>query len=360
VNAVQNLKVAGSATTTVGGDQFEMDGNPLEGLLAVAAERAAELATMAADRAIAHVEGVVQGAIGQVMGPVDQIVGQAQGLGQAMAGAANGDLSAAAHLVAGASSLPGAGQVLGNLGVPPPAATQTAPGADMSAGATSGANALRAAATSAIQRGMSSARDAVGQALGMGGSGGGGEAMANKGGAAGTVSGQDESNTAKGPGHSHYKVTGSHSETSAALRLMAALNGINTNVTLSMTQTVGAAYVELVLGNHAESTEAMKTENSVGLIVVTKGDETEQVGAAKTTMVGGAIIHLVKGTHAVQAGGPATIIGAFHKMQGKTSVTFKAGDSEVVVDGGGVTLKASGMIMMLASKIQLTKGVNDA
>jgi type VI secretion system secreted protein VgrG len=77
-------------------------------------------------------------------------------------------------------------------------------------------------------------------------------------------------------------------------------------------------------------------------------------------MVGGAIIHLVKGTHAVEAKAPATIIGAFHKIQAKTSVTFKAGDSAVVVDGGGITLKASGMIMMLASKIQLTKDVNDA
>jgi type VI secretion system secreted protein VgrG len=360
VNAVQNCKVGGSSTTTVGGNQMEMDGNPLEGLLAVAAERAAEAAVAAANRAVGQVEAAVQGAIGQVMGPVDSLVGQAQALGQAMSGAANGDLSAAGALVAGASGLPGAGQVLGGLGAPPPAATQTAPGAEASAGATSAANMMRAAATSAIQRGMGAARDAVGSALGVGGEGGGGQSRANTGGPAGDVSGQDEANTAKGPGHGLYKVNGSHTETSAALRLMAALNGINTNVAVSMTQTVGAAYIELVLGNHAESTEAMKTENCVGLIVVTKGDETEQVGGAKTTMVGGAIVHLVKGTHVVEAGASATIIGAFHKIQAKTKVMFKAGDSNVVIDGGGITLKTSGMIMIGASKIQLTKNVNDA
>jgi type VI secretion system secreted protein VgrG len=76
-------------------------------------------------------------------------------------------------------------------------------------------------------------------------------------------------------------------------------------------------------------------------------------------MVGGAIIQLIKGSRTVTAGGPATIIGAYHKMQGATSVTFKAGISEVVIDGSGVSISTL-LLMMGGSTIQLAQDVADA
>ena len=58
----------------------------------------------------------------------------------------------------------------------------------------------------------------------------------------------------------------------------------------------------------------------------------------------------------IEAGAPATFIGAFHKVDAGTSITFKCGGSEVVVDGSGVSIK-SAMITITAGKIALTKSV---
>jgi type VI secretion system secreted protein VgrG len=139
---------------------------------------------------------------------------------------------------------------------------------------------------------------------------------------------------------------------------MLALSGINTNVTGLMNQNVGAAHVELVMGTRAESVEGPKTESAVGLLVLSKGGESEHVKGTKTTMVGGAIIDLVKGGHVVQAGAQATFVGAFHKMQAKSAIVFKCGGSQVVINNAGVTIK-SAMISITAGKIQIPKAVTE-
>lgn len=367
INAVYGLEAGGSATITVGGNQFEMDGNPLEGLLAVAAERAAEYAAAQAEQVLGSVEAAVNGAVDQVLGPVEALTGQIDDMVGTVGALASGDLSAAGPLVAQATGVPAAGAVVSSLGGGGggPAATNAAGAGGMSAAEISGVNALRAGATEMIQRGMGGARDAVSGAINNardaatgGGGGGGGSSMDNVAGPDGEAAGADEGKDTKGPGHSHYKIAANHTETSASLRLMAALNGINTNVTASMTQTVGAAHVELILGDRAESVEGMKTENEIALIVVTKGDESENTGGAKTMMVGGAVIQLVKGSYEVEAGAPATFIGAFQKMQAKGKITFKCGASEVVIDGGGITIE-SPMVMNTTAKYQMTKNVSD-
>lgn len=359
IDAVYGLNVGGSATSTVGGNQFQMIGNPLEGVLAVAAERGTEALLKHGNNLVDQIHDMVQGAVSQVMGPVDAITSAANEIGTGMKAVADGNLGGAAALVAGASGIPGASQAMALLGATPPepASTDPAPGEQASAAVDSGTNELRAAATSAIHRGMNAARNAVGSALGVGGGGGGGSSADNVAGPDGAASGSDKSKTTKGPGHHIGKIAGSHSETSAALRIMAVLNGINTNVTVTQTQNIGAAYVEMVLGDHAESTEALKSETQVGYVVVTKGDETEKTDV-KTCMVGGAVLNLIKGGHSVEAGAPATFIGAFHKMQAGSSVTFKCGAAEVVVDGGGVTIEAP-LVMLMTPKIQHTQQVND-
>ncbi|MEZ4229577.1 MAG: type VI secretion system tip protein TssI/VgrG [Polyangiaceae bacterium] len=356
INAVYGLTSGGDTTVTVGGNQFEMTGNPLEALLAIAAERAAEMAAAAAANAVGQVTAAVQGAVDQVLGPVDDLCAQVDGITGNMNALANGDLGTAAGLVAGASGLPGAGAMASAIAGPPAAMT---PAAGQSAGDIAGVNALRAAATGMIQQGASGAMDAVNNALGTGGGDGGGQSGANAAGPEGSVDGVDEAKNTKGPGHQINKVGASHTETSAALRVMAAVNGINTNVGASATQTVGAAYLELILGDRAESVEGMKSETSIGLIVLSKGDETEHVGGAKNTTVGGAVLQSIKGDYSVEAGAPATLIGALHKMDAKGSITFKCGGSEVVLDGGGITITAP-IFTCTLPKHHLPKKVSDS
>jgi uncharacterized protein involved in type VI secretion and phage assembly len=362
INAVSSFGIGGDATITVGANQFEMDGNPLAGLLDIAAARATEFAQAKADEMIGQVEAMVQEQVAQTLGPIDDFVNQANEVGQAMEAAQNGDLSAAAHVVAGAAGLPEAGALLTAAGAPPPSgASENAipvPGAVAHDAIESGAADLRAATRAAIAGGISSARDAVGEALGVGGARSSSESGAIVAGAEGAAGGQNEANTHTGPGHAIHKIGGNYSETSASLRVMAALNGIHTKIGGDATQTIGAAHAELVLGNRNESCGTDKTETAGGLVVITKGDEEEEC-ASRTTMVGGAIIQLIKGSRTVTAGGPATIIGAYHKMQGATSVTFKAGISEVVIDGSGVSISTL-LLMMGGSTLQLAQDVADA
>ncbi len=356
VNAVYGLTTGGSTTVTVGGNQFEMTGNPLEAILAIAAERAAEYLAAAAANVVGQVTAAVQGAVDQVLAPVTALTDQVDAVAGNMTALAGGDLGAAAAVVAGASGLPGAGVVASAIAGPPAALT---PVAGQSAADIAGVNAIRAAATGMIQQGAGSAMSAVNDALGRGGDGGGGQSAENVAGPEGNVDGVDEAKDTKGPGHQINALGSTHTETSAALRVLAAVNGINTNVSASMTQTVGAAHLELILGNRAESVEGMKSETSIGLIILSKGDETEHVGGAKNVMVGGAILQTIKGDYAVEASAPATLIGSIHKMEAKSSITFKAGASEVVLDGSGITI-TSPIFTCTLPKNHLPKKVSDS
>ena len=75
-------------------------------------------------------------------------------------------------------------------------------------------------------------------------------------------------------------------------------------------------------------------------------------------VVGGAIVDKHKGSHEIEAGGPATFIGAFHKLDAKGAITLKCGASEVVLDGSGLTI-TSPALAIAGSKIQLTKKVGE-
>ena len=216
----------------------------------------------------------------------------------------------------------------------------------------------------AIERGVREGGDVVdgalhdlfGEALGLDASGGGGESAANVAGPELDIAGIDETDREKGPGHSLTKVDADLTEDVGTLRVQAAITGINTEVAGSVTQTVGIGRAELVLGDRTETVDGSKSEKTIGLIVISGGDVSEKVTGAKTCMVGGAVVDLVKGAATIEAGGPATFIGALHKVEAKTQITFKVGGSEVVVSDDGVTFKAP-IVAVLSPKIQLTKKV---
>jgi len=373
VNAVTGVKAGGNATISVGGNQFEMDGNPLEALLDIAAQKVVEFLTAKANQAIANVQGHVQGAVNQALGPINNLSAQANQLGQGMQAVANGDVSAMAGMAANASGIPGANQVLGAMGgggggagggggggAPNPladvASTLAQPGNMANAAVQQGGAAAQGMAAAGIRRGVGAARSALGAALGLDSGGGGNESMNNAAGPEGNVAGVDQTDRAKGPGHSTAKIAGTHSETIGGMKIRGTVLGIDTNVGGDMTQKVGAAQAEIVIGERAEEVTGNKDEKALGLVVLSKAGESEKVGGSKTTMVGGLIYDKLKGSHQIEAGGPATFIGAFHKVEAQTKITFKCGASTVVIDGSGFTVK-SPLVTVLAAKIQLPKKV---
>lgn len=370
VNAVNGINVAGSSTTKIGGNHFEMDGNPLEALLALAAEKAAEVAQAAAGAALARIDAAVEARVDQVMGPVNRIQGQMQQIGAGMQAVANGDLGAAAPLMAQAAGLPDAGAFAAQAGGGGQTASRggaAAGGGGEGGGAAAGGGAeggggitsqlgAGAAAHSAIDHGVSAAANALGAALGLDAAGGGGESEANQGGPAGAVDGVDDTDRAKGPGHNLNKVSGAHTEKIGSIKVTAAVNGVHTNVSGNMKQTIGAARLEMVLGNRAEEIGGSKDETSIGLIIVSRAGESEAVSGSLTRMVGGAILEKIGGGQTVQAGAPATFIGAFHKIEAGTSITLKCGASEVVIDGSGIAM-TSPIVTITAGKVSMTKAV---
>lgn len=349
VNAVAGLNVAGNAATTVGGNQFEMDGNPLKALLDIAAEAAAEFASAVANHAISNVQAQMDGAVRQAMGPIQGLQRQAQQMGQAMQAVSGGDLGAFPAAISGASQIPGAGQILGQMN------QAVGGGAGQS---NSVAHMAVGAARKAIAQGGAAARGAVGSALGLDGTGGGGSSAANKAGPEGDVAGVDGTDRETGPGHATAKIGGSYTEKVGSNRIVAAIKDIDTNVNGSMTESVGAATVQIAVGNYAEEVSGSKTENALGLVVLTKGDETESVGGTATKMVGGAILDKVKGGVAISAGAPATFIGAFHKIDAASAIVLSCGASTVTIDGGGVTI-TSPIVTITAGKVTLKGSVSE-
>jgi type VI secretion system secreted protein VgrG len=362
INAVTGLTVHGSATTSVGANQLEQNGNPLEALLSIAAQAVAQFAAAKAGEAVARIQGHVQGAVDQALGPINQLAGRAQQMQQSMEGLRQGNLSEVGPLMQSAGALPSAGPLAAAMGGRGNGAGGGGGGGPLS-GIAAGAIQARAQsaqglAASAIGGAVGAGHQALASALGLDAQGGGGASMANQGGPEGSVGGQQGTDRAKGPGHAIWKIGGSQTDNVGGLKVVGSLLGMDTNVAGSMTENAGAAHVEVVIGNRAEAVGGAKTETAAGLVVLSKAGESETVAGPKTTMVGGAIIDLIKGSHAVQAGAPATFIGAFHKMEAKGKITFKCGASELVIDGGGVTI-TSPLVTFTAGKIHLPKKVTE-
>ncbi len=365
VNAVSSVKVAGSSSTTIGGNEMEMDGNPLKALLDLAAAKVEQLADAEADAIIKRVQAHVDGAVNQALGPINKLTEQAKKIQEGAEAIGKGDLSAVAPLVAGAAGLPGAGDLgaamgggKGGKGKGGKAEGGKEDGGGSSDESNMVAAMARGAAHQAIHSATESAENALGAALGVEGMGGGDESTKNQGGPKGDVAGVDETNRAKGPGHSTAKIGGKYLETVGSNRALATLQAINTNVSGDEKLTVGAAHVTLTIGKYAETAGGSKTETAPALLVLSKGGESEKAKGSKMSMVGGVVYEKIAGSHAIEAKGPATFVSAFNKVEAKTSISFKAGPSSVTIDKDGVTIK-SPIVTFLSAKIQATGKVDE-
>lgn len=330
VNAVYGLTVTGNGTSTIGGNQKEMDGNPINAILSIAIKAASDKAKAEAERALGKLDEYVSSRLNQALGPVNALQSQIQDLGTAMEAVGQGNLGATAKAFGAAASLPspstlGSG-LLEAAGLPQMTQVPSA----------SSALGLDKLANDAID----GASNALGNALGLDGAGGGGSSGANMAGPDGAVAGNTGADNAKGPGHAINICSATHDEKVGGLKLTAAITGIHTTVTGARTQDVGAARVELVKGNRVETCLANKTETSLGLAIITPDTESETVTGSRTTMVGGAVYDKIGKSHTITAGSKAMFVGAFHKIDAAVAIVLKCGGSEVIVDGGGITIKS--------------------
>jgi type VI secretion system secreted protein VgrG len=389
VNAVYGLTSGGASATSVGGNQFEMDGDPIKALLALAIKAATDAAKKEAAKAMKQLDKAVSDKVNQVMGPIKDVQGKAEQVGKAMDAVSKGDLGAAATAVSAASGIPmppavGAAMQAGGGGGGGGGGTadrnpgggghgegggdpRAAGGGGGGGGEGGGGGGLPSLDHASSQFGLdklvNGALDAgagkLGEALGLGGSGGGSSSGDNHGGPGGAVGGNSASDSATGPGHAINVCSSTHSEDVGSIKATIAAAGIHTTVNGPRTHKIGAARVELVGGGRDESCTVDKTEKALGLVVISKGAEEETVDGARTTMVGGAILEKIGGSHTVSATGKAMFVGAFHKVDASEAIVFKCGDSEVVIDGGGVAIK-SPLVTITAPKVTLTKSVAEA
>ncbi len=364
VNAVAALTSRADTTIDVSGDQMEMIGSPLEGLLALAAQAAEEFVSAMADKAIAKVKAEVEGAIDQVMSPIQGLADQAQEIAKNMEAVANGDLSAVTGAVAAASGIPGAGALAAAMAPPPlpPLPPEAASEGQEGSGGGGGDRAMKSGAPDesptnaaasfaskvahdAVHQGMSALTDLI-------------KGADNTPAPEGDVPGIDAEDRQKGPGHRIVTVEGAYTESVGSARVTAALSDIAVSAGGDMTISTGAALVDLAIGHYNELVEGNKTESALGLIALTKGGESEAVSGEKTTMVGGAIVDKIDGGHAIEAAESASFIGAFHKIEAAGTITLKCGESEVVIGEDGVSI-TSPLVTILSPKIQLTKSVTE-
>jgi type VI secretion system secreted protein VgrG len=368
VNAVYGLTSGGASTTSVGGNQFEMDGDPIKALLALAVKAVTDAAKAEAAKAMQQLDQAVSSKVNQVMGPINDVQARAAAVGTAMDAVSNGDLGAAAGAVSAASGVPTPPAVGAAISVATGIGVGGGSGAPPAAGgAASAVPALPSLDHASSQFGLDSlvngaldaGAGALGSALGLGGGGGGGASAANAAGPVGAVGSNSAADNATGPGHAINECSATHSEKVGSLKATIAAAGIHTTIKAARTHKIGAARVELVGGTRAESCTVDKTEKAVGLVVISKAPESETVGGARTTMVGGAILEKIGGSHSVSATGKAIFVGAFHKIDASGSITFKCGDSEVVINGSGIAIKSK-LVTITAPNVTLTKAVSEA
>jgi type VI secretion system secreted protein VgrG len=365
VNAVYGLTSGGASTTSIGGNQFEMDGDPIKALLALAVKAVTDAAKAEAAKAMQQLDQAVSSKVEQVMGPIRDVQAKAEAVGTAMNAVSNGDLSAAAGAVSAATGVPTppavgtAIQVATGLGV----GGAPAGGAPAASGLPALPSLDHASSQFGLDTLVNGALDAgagaLGSALGLDGGGGGGASGANAAGPVGAVGSNSAADSATGPGHAINECSATHGEKVGSLKATIAAAGIHTTISGARTHKIGAARVELVGGTRAETCTADKTEKAVGLVVISKGAESETVSGARTTMVGGAILEKIGGSHTVTATGKAIFVGAFHKIDASGSITLKCGDSQVVIDGSGIAIKSK-LVTITAPNVTLTKAVTQA
>lgn len=357
VNAVYGLTVGGSSSTSISGNWMSMVGSPLDALIALGAAKAAAVASGGAEKVFQEVNGAVQGAVDQAMGPIQGVMEQAQGIQSNLDAVADGQLAASAGVLGGAVALPTASD-LGRAISAGPGFARSAEGTEASAGGIAVGSAVGAATSGALGKAAKKTKARLGEAQGGGGGSAGGQSAENVAGPEGALSGFSESDTTAGPGYSQYQVSADHKEVIGGMRIAASADATNFNIKGTMTEDVGAAHIELIAGDRAESVEAASSETEPGLVVVAKGGEAHTVQGAQQLNIGGALMEDVQGDYSIEAGISASLIGSLCDIKAKGKITIQCGASSLVIDGSGVTIQTP-TLNLSGSAAKATKAVSD-
>jgi hypothetical protein len=102
--------------------------------------------------------------------------------------------------------------------------------------------------------------------------------------------------------------------------------------------------------------EGDKTEDAIGLVILSSAAEVDEVGGARNMNVGGIVADLVGGNEKVASGAKLGVVGSVISIQASSKITFSCGSSEVVVEGSGITIKTP-TLNIGAPAITLTKSV---
>lgn len=358
VNAVSGMTVGGGAATSVSGNWMAMVGSPLDALIALGTAKAAELASAQADKVFNQVSGAAENVINQMAAPIQGVLDQAAGINKNLALVADGQGAAMSGVLGGAVALPTAADMFRNL-ASTPALSRTAEGADASSGGIALGGAVGAAVSGALGK---AARDLKDAALGAGeasqGGDGGGRSEQNSAGPAGDLAGFTKEDTTKGSGFIQTTVSSTHKETISGNKLAAILEAVNYNVAAGMTDDVGAAKIEVINGDRAESTEAAASETEPALVVLSKAGEVETVNGARQLTIGAALMETVKGDYSMEGGVLAGVTGATFDIKAKSKITIKCGASSIVLDSSGITFQ-SPAVTITGSQVAAKKSVSD-
>ncbi len=276
-----------SYSLSVGGMWNIMVGNPIAAVMQVIAAEAIQAASGAAAGAASRATGALLGPITPALTQAREAVGPAMQFAGPAAGILGGGDPAAAMF----------GNAAGALSNVPGAADAAGVAAGMAHAQVSGALAGAAAA-----------------ALGPdGGSGGGG-------------------------GNWNTTVGADVSETIGGLAAINSARGVTFSIAGDLTETVGAARLELIKGGKAETTSAAKAE-TVG---VYKLDIAESLAitakAALALSVAGSEKQSISGGYSISSDGPVVISAPQLKMTAGTQITFKVGDCKLILKSGTVAV----------------------
>ncbi len=334
VGAMRDVKVTGSATEEIAGDfslsvggmEMIMVGSPAAAVLDTikeAAVKAAEgLAAEAAKRAEAKLLGPIMPAIEKARKEIGEAALFAGGVGSLLGENENGAFSMAAAKLSAVGGALEEGKVLTGV---------------MSL-------AMSGGGAPAQGGGAGSGGGGAGGSGGGGASGGGGGGDAAPEAAAGATSG--------GSGTWGVVVEGSVTETVGGLAAINSLKGVSFGVEGAVTETVGAARVELIGGGKSETTGAAKAE-TVGTYVVNAKESLAIDAKGIVLNIAGVQKQSISGSHSLSAGGPVVVTAPKLKLKGSGTITLTCGKSKVVVKSAGIFVEGAASLTIEGGQVEL-------
>lgn len=148
-------------------------------------------------------------------------------------------------------------------------------------------------------------------------------------------------------------IQGSKTETIGAMLLEMTGFAKALNVTGNLVRKIGAAGLWIARGSMSLTVGTSSTRTSAADLIVVKGNRQEDVKAS--SVVTATVVNAkTEGAFAIEGKGGVSIIAALAKIEASGKVALVCGDSSVIIDGGGVTLKSSEITLKASGPVKFT------